>query len=189
MKEIKPALFMLLLFSIICGGIYPAVVTGLARLLFPNQAGGSLLTDSTGKAVGSALIGQPFTDPKYLWPRPSAAGDFAYNPLASSGSNLSPANPAYQKTVDERVQALHATGVTGPISADLVQASGSGLDPHISPQAAKAQVHRIALARSLSNERVERAIARHLEDRQWGILGAPRVNVLAVNLELDTMRP
>ena len=189
MKDIKPALLMLLLFTVICGGIYPAVVTGLAQLLFPHQAQGSLITDSAGKAVGSSLIGQPFSDPKYLWPRPSAAGDFAYNPLASSGSNLSPTTPAYLKTVDERLQVLHGDGVSGPIAADLVQASASGLDPHISPEAAGVQIHRIALARGLKEEKIARVIAAHQEDRQFGFMGAPRINVLAVNLELETMKP
>ncbi|WP_319586664.1 potassium-transporting ATPase subunit KdpC [uncultured Desulfobulbus sp.] len=187
MKEIRPALLMLLLFSIVCGGIYPAVVTGLAQALFPHQAMGSFITGSAGKVVGSALIGQPFSDPKYLWPRPSATADFSYNPLASGGSNAGPTNPYYQKTVDERMQWLHAAGVGGPVAADLVQASGSGLDPHVTPQAAKSQIHRIALARGLSDEKVANIIAAHLEDRQFGFMGAPRVNVLAVNVELDTM--
>ena len=189
MKDIKPALLMLLLFTVLCGGMYPAIVTGLAQLLFPNQAQGSLITDAAGKAVGSALIGQPFSDPKYLWPRPSAATDFAYNPLGSGGSNASPTTPAYLKTVDERLQVLRTDGVSGPIAADLVQASGSGLDPHVSPQAASAQVHRIALARGLKEERVARVIAAHQEDRQLGFMGAPRINVLAVNLELETLKP
>lgn len=188
MKEIRPALLMLLLFSVICGGLYPAVVTGLAQVLFPKQAQGSFITDSMGKAVGSALIGQPFTDPKYLWPRPSATGDFAYNPQASGGSNLSPSNPDYLKTVNNRLQLLIAAGAGGSVSSDLVQASGSGLDPHISPQAARAQMHRIALARGLSEEKVAGVIAAHLEDRQFGFMGAPRINVLAVNLELDRLR-
>ena len=189
MKDIKPALLMLLLFSVICGGIYPAIVTGLAQLFFPNQTQGSLITDSAGKAVGSALIGQPFSDPKYLWPRPSAATDFAYNPLGSGGSNASLTNPAYLKTVAERLQALRTDGVSGPIAADLVQASASGLDPHISPQAASVQVHRIAQARGRSDESVSRIIAAHQEDRQFGFMGAPRINVLAVNLELETLKP
>ena len=189
MKDIKPALLILLLFTVLCGGMYPAIVTGLAQLLFPHQAQGSLITDSAGKAVGSALIGQPFSDPKYLWPRPSAATDFAYNPLGSGGSNSSPTTPAYLKMVDERLQVLRTDGVSGPIAADLVQASASGLDPHISPQAASVQVHRIAQARGCSDESVARVIAAHQEDRQWGFLGAPRINVLAVNVELDTMRP
>ena len=189
MKEIKSALLMFILFTVICGGIYPAVVTGLAQVIFPRQAMGSLITDPAGKIVGSALIGQPFSDPKYLWPRPSATTDFGYNPLASGGSNAGPTNPAYLKTVDERLQGLHAAGVTGPVAADLVQASASGLDPHISPQAASHQVGRIALERGLSEETVARVIAAHTEDRQFGFMGAPRVNVLAINLELDTINP
>jgi len=189
MQEIKPAILMFILFTVICGGIYPAVVTGLAHAFFPNQAKGSLITDPAGKVTGSALIGQPFSDPKYLWPRPSATSDFAYNPLASGGSNAGPTNPAYLKTVDARLQSLRIAGVNGPVAADLVQASASGLDPHISPQAASVQVRRVALARGLSEERVVRVIAAHLEDRQFGFIGAPRVNVLAVNLELDTMMP
>ncbi len=189
MKEIKPALLMLVLFTLICGGIYPAVATGLAQVIFPRQARGSFVTDSAGKVVGSALIGQPFSEPKYLWPRPSATTDFSYNPLASGGSNAGPTNPAYLQTVVERLQGLHAAGVTEPFAADLVQASASGLDPHISPQAASHQVGRIATERRLSEETVIRIIAAHTEDRQFGFMGAPRVNVLAINLELDTMKP
>lgn len=187
MREIRPALSLLFLLTLVCGGLYPAAITGVSRLFFPVQAGGSLLADSTGRVVGSALIGQPFADPRYLWPRPSATGDFAYNPMASGGSNLSPANRAYQKTVDERLRRLHAAGMNEPIAADLVQASGSGLDPHVSPQAAAVQIHRIALARGWSEEKVAGIVAAHLEDRQWGFMGAPRVNVLAVNLALDAM--
>ena len=189
MKEIKPALLMLILFTVICGGIYPAVVTGLAQVISPRQATGSFITDPAGKVVGSALIGQPFSEPKYLWPRPSATTDFGYNPLASGGSNAGPTNPAYLQTVDERLQGLRAAGVTGSVAADLVQASASGLDPHISPQAASLQIHRIALKRGLSEETVTRVITAHTEDRQFGFMGAPRVNVLAINLELDTMKP
>jgi len=185
MKEIRPALFMLLLFTFICGGLYPTVVTGLARLLFPARADGSLIADSSGRVVGSNLIGQPFSDPRYLWPRPSATADFAYNPMASGGANLSPASQVYQKTVDERLARLHAAGVNGPVAADLVPASGSGLDPHLSPPAAAVQVRRIARARGLSEDMVAEIIAAHQEDRQFGFLGAPRVNVLAVNLALD----
>jgi K+-transporting ATPase ATPase C chain len=189
MQEIKPALLMLILFTVICGGIYPVAVTGLAKALFPRQAEGSFITDPTGKVTGSALIGQPFSDPKYLWPRPSATSDFAYNPMASGGSNAGPTNPAYLKTVAERLAGLRAAGVSGPVAADLVQASASGLDPHVSPQAASVQVRRVAQARGLSEERVARIIAEHLEDRQFGFMGAPRINVLAVNLELDALAP
>ena len=189
MKEIRPALFMLLLFTIVCGGFYPAVITGLARLLFPSQANGSLLVNSKGKVVGSALIGQPFSDPKYLWPRPSATADFAYNPMASGGSNISPASSAYVKTIDERLRRLHAGDIHKPIASDLVQSSGSGLDPHVSPQAAAAQVTRIAQARGWSEKKVIKIILANREGRQFGFLGAPRVNVLAVNMALDDATP
>lgn len=189
MQEIKPALVMLILFTVICGGIYPAVVTGLAQVLFPRQAAGSFIAGQAGQVTGSSLIGQPFSEAKYLWPRPSATAEFPYNPLASGGSNAGPSNPAYLKTVSERLQGLRAAGISGPVSADLAQASASGLDPHLSPQAASSQVRRIAQARNISEERVARLIASHREDRQFGFLGAPRVNVLAVNLELDRLRP
>lgn len=189
MKEIRPALLMLLLFTCICGGLYPALVTGLAWLLFPAQANGSLIADSSDRVVGSSLIGQPFSDPKYLWPRPSATADFPYNPMASGGSNLSPFSQIHQKTVDERLARLHAAGVNRPVAADLVQASGSGLDPHVSPEAAAVQVHRIARARGISEEKVAGIIATHQEDRQLGFLGDPRVNVLGVNLALDKAAP
>ena len=189
MKEIKPAILMFILCTILCGGIYPAVVTGLAQTLFPNQARGSFITDHSGKVIGSTLIGQPFSEPKYLWPRPSATSAFGYNPMASGGSNAGPPNPAALATVDERLQGLRAAGVNGAVAADLVQASASGLDPHLSPPAAAVQVRRIAQARGLSEERVARVIADHLEGRQFGFMGAPRINVLAVNLALDTITP
>ena len=187
MYAIRPAVLMFLLLTIVCGGIYPAVVTGLARVFFPAQAEGSFLVDHSGRVIGSGLIGQPFTDPKYLWPRPSATTDFAYNPMASGGSNRSPANRDYLKEVAERVQGLRAEGIHGPIAADLVQASGSGLDPHLSPQAAAVQIRRIARARGLREERVAAVLGNHLLGRQFGFLGAPRINVLAVNLELDAI--
>lgn len=189
MKEIKPALVMLLLFTVLCGGIYPAVVTGLAQVMFPQKARGSFITDQTGKVMGSAMIGQPFTDPKYLWPRPSASADFAYNPLGSGGSNASPASPACLKTVTRRLQDWRAAGLTGPLPAELVQASASGLDPHLSPLAATLQAARIARARGLDQTRVLGIINAHQEGRQLGVMGAPRVSVLAVNLALDKIRP
>ena len=136
MKDIKPAILMLIVFTVICGGIYPAIVTGIAQAVFPKQANGSFITDKSGQVVGSSLIGQPFSDPKYFWPRPSATPDFAYNPAGSSGSNSGPTNPAYLETVAGRVKDLRDAGLTGPIPADLVQASASGLDPHITPEAA-----------------------------------------------------
>ena len=189
MKDFRPAFLLLLLLTLFCGGMYPSVVTGLAQLLFSEQANGSLLTDGRGQIVGSTLIGQPFSDRKYLWPRPSATADFEYNPMASGGSNISPASHIYRKRVDERLNRVQTAGVDGPVAADLVQASGSGLDPHISPQAAKMQVARIAHVRGLSERQVAKIIAAHLEERQFGFLGAPRINVLAVNRMLDNVTP
>lgn len=185
MKELKPAILFFILFTVICGGIYPAVVTGIARTFFPKQAAGSFVVDKSGKEVGSRLIGQPFSDPRYFWPRPSATADFAYNPLASGGSNAGPTNPAYLNTVAERVQALRATGVGGAIPADLVQASASGLDPQISPAAARVQIARVARARGMTPAELEKFVAAHTEGRQLGFLGEPRVNVLELNLALD----
>jgi K+-transporting ATPase ATPase C chain len=184
MKEIKPAILLFIIFTIICGGIYPAVVTGVAHALFPRQAAGSFITDKSGKVLGSTLIGQPFSDPKYFWPRPSAAGDFGYNAMASGGSNSGPTNPDYLKTVGDRVKALRDTGVTDPVPADLVQASASGLDPHITPESALLQVPRIAMARGISEERLRKVVSDRIEERQFGFIGAPRVNVLVLNLEL-----
>src|SRR5512137_1055044 len=129
MKEIKPAILLIIMFTIICGGIYPAIVTGVAYAVFPKQAKGSFIIDKSGKEAGSSLIGQPFSAPKYFWPRPSAATDFGYNPSGSGGSNSGPTNPDYLKTVGDRVKALHDTGITGSVPADLVEASASGLDP------------------------------------------------------------
>jgi len=189
MKELKPAILMFILFTVICGGIYPAVVTGIAQAVFPTQANGSLITDKSGKAIGSSLIGQPFSDSKYFWPRPSASSDFGYNPAGSSGSNAGPTNPDYLKMVGDRVKALRDTGLTGPMPADLVQASASGLDPHISPESAQLQVPRVAKARAISVETVEKLIAQATEERQLGCLGVPRINVLALNLALDKLTP
>jgi K+-transporting ATPase ATPase C chain len=178
---------MLIVFTVICGGLYPAVVTGIAQAIFPKQSQGSFIIDKSGKAIGSSLIGQPFSSPKYFWPRPSATSDFGYNPMASGGSNAGPTNPDYLKTVAERVKTLRDSGVNGPIPADLVQASASGLDPHITPEAAGLQVTRVARARGLSAADVEKAVALATEERQLGFLGAPRVNLLALNLELDKL--
>ena len=189
MKDLKSALLMLLVFTVICGGIYPAVVTGIAQVVFPHQANGSLVTDRSGKIIGSSLIGQPFSDPNYLWHRPSATGDFGYNPLASGGSNSGPTNPDFIKTVSNRVTALREAGMSGNVPSDLVLASASGLDPHISPEAAKAQIPRIARNRGMTEEEVRKVVTRHTEERQFGILGEPRVNVLAVNVELATLTP
>jgi len=188
MKEIRPAILMLIIFTIICGGIYPAIVTGVAYAVFPKQAKGSFIADKSGKDIGSSLIGQPFSDPKYFWPRPSAASDFGFNSMGSSGSNSGPTNPDYLKTVGDRVKALNDTGVTGPVPADLVQASASGLDPHVTPESALLQVPRVAKARNLSEEMVTKAVAQATEGRQLGFLGEPRVNVLELNLKLDASK-
>ena len=188
MKEIKPAILMFIVFTIICGGIYPAVVTGVAYAVFPKQAKGSFITDKDNREIGSSLIGQPFSDPKYFWPRPSATTDFGYNPAGSSGSNAGPTNPDYLKTVGDRVKALQDAGISGKIPAELVQASASGLDPHISPEAAKVQIARVAKARGMSEEDLTKLVAAHTEGRQLGFLGEPRVNVLELNLKLDSLK-
>jgi K+-transporting ATPase ATPase C chain len=188
MKDIKPAILLFIIFTIICGGIYPAVVTGLAYAIFPKQAKGSFITDKSGKEIGSRLIGQPFSDPKYFWPRPSAASDFGYNSMGSGGSNSGPTNPDYIKTIGDRVKLFRDAGVTGPLPADLVQASASGLDPHITPESARLQVPRVAKARAVSEETVIKAVAEATEGRQLGFLGEPRVNVLELNLKLDVLK-
>lgn len=187
MKEIKPAILLFIIFTIICGGIYPAVVTGIAQAVFPRQANGSFITDTSGREIGSTLIGQPFSDPRYFWPRPSSASDFGYNPMGSGGSNSGPTNPDYLKTVGNRVKTLRDTGITGQVPADLVQASASGLDPHISPEAARLQVARVAKARGVSEDIVMKGVAQATEGRQLGFLGEPRVNVLVLNLKLDRL--
>jgi potassium-transporting ATPase KdpC subunit len=184
--QLRPALVSLAALTLITGFLYPLVVTGVAQVLFPWQANGSLiLTD--GKPVGSSLIGQSFDAPKYFWGRPSATSPFSYN-AASSGSNLGPTNDALMKAVQARIDALKAADPDNPLPlpVDLVTASGSGLDPHISPAAAAYQVRRIARVRGLDETVVQRFVAQHTEGSQFGVLGEPRVNVLTLNLALDT---
>ena len=188
MKDIRPAILLFIIFTVICGGVYPAVVTGVAYALFPKQAAGSFITDKVGKELGSTLIGQPFADAKYFWPRPSASSDFGYNAMASGGSNAGPTNPDYLKTVGDRVKAFRDTGVAGKVPADLVQASASGLDPHVTPESALLQVPRVAKARGVSEEVVIKAVAEATEGRQLGFLGEPRVNVLKLNVTLDALK-
>ncbi len=189
MKDLRTAILLFIVFTVVCGGIYPLAITGIAQTLFPKQAGGSLIAGKDGREIGSRLIGQPFSAPKYFWPRPSATSDFAYNPMGSGGSNSGPTNPDYLKSVADRVKTLRDSGVTGPIPAELVQASGSGLDPHISPEAARLQIARVAKVRGLSEDAIAALVARTSEDRQFGLLGEPRVNVLVLNLELDKLKP
>jgi len=188
-RLLRPALVLLLLLTVLTGVVYPLVVTAVAQAVFPRQANGSLvLRDAT--VVGSALIGQPFDDPKYFWGRPSATAPFAYNAGASSGSNLGPTNPALVDAVTARVAALRDAdpGNRGAVPVDLVTASGSGLDPDISPAAAAWQAPRVARARGLDPAAVQALVEQHTEERQWGFFGEPRVNVLALNLALDARR-
>lgn len=185
---LRPALTLFVLLSAITGVVYPVAVTGIAKVLFPDAAEGSLIVEN-GKPVGSRLIGQNFTDPKHFWGRPSATGPMPYNAGASSGSNQGPLNPALKDAVKARIDALKASdpSQTAPIPEDLVTASGSGLDPQISPAAARWQAPRVARVRGLSEAEVSRLIDAHIEGRQLGLLGEPRVNVLALNLALDRL--
>lgn len=184
--HLYPAVALTLALTILLGVLYPLAITGLAQVLFPRQANGSLIVEG-GRVAGSHLIGQPFDDPKYFWGRLSATSPFPYNAASSSGSNLAPTNQALIDAVKQRVTALRNVdrGNAAPIPVDLVTASGSGLDPHISVAAALYQAPRVARVRRMPEESVRRLIARHTEGRQFGILGEPRVNVLELNLDLD----
>lgn len=181
--QLRPALMLFLILTIVVGVVYPMVVTGIAQVVFPHQANGSVIV-MDGKAYGSELIGQQFDDPKYFWGRPSAAG---YNAAASSGSNYGAMNPALKEAVQARLDALKAADPdnTLPIPVDLVTASASGLDPHISVGAAMYQVSRVASARKLSGVEVRSLMEEYIEARQFGFLGEPHVNVLLLNMALD----
>jgi potassium-transporting ATPase KdpC subunit len=185
---IRPAIVLFVLLSVLTGIIYPLVVTGIAGFAFPHQAQGSVIVRN-GKPVGSDLIGQSFSDPKYFWSRPSATSPQPYNGTGSSGSNLGPLNPALIDAVKVRIQALQAAdpGNNAPIPVDLVTASGSGLDPHISVAAAQYQVARVARSRGMNVSALQALVAAHAQGRLGGILGEPRVNVLALNLALDDL--
>src|SRR2546428_8057436 len=178
LTHIRAAIVSLVLFTVVTGVAYPVLVTVIAQLVFPNQANGSLIVKD-GKGLGSRLIGQPFDDPKYFWSRPSATSPFGYNAGSSSGSNLSPTNPALVKAVQERVDALRAADpdTKAPVPVDLVTASGSGLDPHISPAAALYQVHRVAKVRKLDEAAVQRLVEQPTERRWLRPLLGPRVSV------------
>ncbi len=193
-SQIRPAVVILLALTVITGVIYPLAITGIAQVVFPHQANGSLIYQN-GKAVGSKLIGQQFDDPKYFWGRLSATGDFPYNAYnaqtstGSSGSNYGPMNPALFKAVQDRIDALKTAdpGNTAPIPVDLVTASGSGLDPNISVAAAQYQAARVARLRGLPLDQVQKLVSQYTQPRQLGFLGEPRVNVLELNLALDSL--
>jgi len=189
-SQVRPALLLVLVLSVLTGVVYPLLVTATAGLLFPARANGSLVR-ADGRVVGSALIGQPFEDPRYFWGRPSSTVPFPYNAASSAGSNLGPSNAQLRDAVRRRLEALRAAdpGNTVPVPVDLVTASGSGLDPDISPAAALYQVRRVARARGLPEPVVRELVARHIERRQLGILGEPRVNVLELNIALDALSP
>ncbi|KAB8146047.1 potassium-transporting ATPase subunit KdpC [Chloroflexia bacterium SDU3-3] len=192
-RHIRPAIVSLAILTLITGVIYPLLITGLSQVLFPYQANGSIMRDAQGRALGSELIGQEFSAPQYFWGRLSATGPAPYTAFnaatltGSSGSNYGPLNPALVQAAQARIDALRAAdpGNSQPVPIDLVTASASGLDPHISPAAAAYQVARVARARGLSQGDVEALVGRATEGRQLGVLGEPRVNVLKLNLALD----
>jgi len=185
-RELRPAVMMLLVFSLIAGAGYTFATTVLGQALFRAQSAGSMIIKD-GKPVGSELIGQPFTAPKYFWSRPSATSPYAYNAASSGGSNYGPLNPAQADAVKQRVQALRSADKdnSAPVPVDLVTASASGLDPHITPAGADFQIKRVAQARKMDEAIVRKFVATFTEDRQYGVLGEPRVNVLKLNLALD----
>jgi potassium-transporting ATPase KdpC subunit len=188
-RLIRNAVSMLVAMTLITGIVYPLLATGVAQVLFPHQANGSLI-EKDGKPIGSELIGQSFDDPRYFWGRPSATAPQPNNGTASNGSNLGPSNTALRDAVQQRIDALHKAdpGNTAPVPADLVTASGSGLDPEISPAAAQYQIARVARARHLDVTQVQTLVAQYTQGRQLGLLGEPRVNVLQLNLALDGLQ-
>ena len=188
-QQIRSAVLLFIVVTSLTGIVYPFVVTGLAQILFPRQANGSLIKIS-GNKKASELIGQPFSDPGYFWGRPSATTPTAYNGASSAGSNLGPSNPELKATVQMRITALLAADHENhlPIPVDLVTASGSGLDPHISPASALYQVSRVAQARGADKKNIEELVRLHIRDRQFGVFGEPTVHVLRLNMALDAMR-
>lgn len=185
MATIRPTIVLFLLLTVVTGVVYPALVAGISQVVVPHTANGSVV-ERDGRLVGSELIGQPFASPAYFSSRPSATAPHAYNAASSSGSNLGPTNPALVDAVKRRIEALQADpNVEGPPPVDLVTASASGLDPHISPAAAEYQIRRVAAARGVSADAVRELVKAHIEPRTLGVLGEPRVNVLLLNLDLD----
>jgi potassium-transporting ATPase KdpC subunit len=187
---IRPAILMLLVMSVLTGLAYPLVITGIAQVVFPTQANGSLIYEGD-KAVGSSLVGQPFDDPKYFWSRPSATAPYPYNAGSSSGSNVGPIEPNLFTAVKGRIEALRQAGADNDqlIPVDLVTSSSSGLDPHISPAAAAYQMSRVAQARDLDEASLRRFVAAHTQGRTLNLWGEPRVNVVELNLALDRLKP
>jgi K+-transporting ATPase ATPase C chain len=188
MKTITTTLKLFAILMIIVGFIYPVAVTVFAQLFYPKEAGGSLLHDLGGNLTGSALIGQPFSGPKYFWSRPSVTSGYPYNPLASGGSNLGPTNKDLMDQISNRTDLLKSSGIQAPVPSDLVEASASGLDPHISMQSALIQIPHVSRARNLDEETLRKLVLEHVEERQFGFLGEQRINVLELNLALDSMK-
>jgi len=191
MSQIRPAVTLLVFFTLLTGIAYPALVTGIAQAVMPWQANGSLIVGGDGQVIGSELVGQPFDEPGYFWSRPSATSAFPYDAAASSGSNLGPTSAALADAIHARVEALHASDPRNdaPIPVDLVTASASGLDPDITPAAAFYQVARVARVRGLSEAQVHDLVASHVQARVLGVLGEPHVDVLRLNLALDRLTP
>jgi K+-transporting ATPase ATPase C chain len=189
LRELRPALVVFLLLTIVTGLVYPGVITLVARVFFAEEASGSVI-ERDGRAVASRLLGQPFSSPGYFWSRPSATGPQPYNGAVSTGSNQGPINPNLESAVRDRIAALRAAdpGNTRPVPVDLVTASGSGLDPHISPAAADYQLGRVARARGLDEAQVRTLVQNATEGRTFGVLGEPRVNVVQLNLALDALQ-
>jgi K+-transporting ATPase ATPase C chain len=186
-EQLRTATLMLLTLTILTGGVYPLVVTAIAQLMFPNQANGSIVLNKE-QQIGSSLIGQSFTSPKYFWSRLSATSVTPYNSAASSGSNYGPMNPALTESATARIKALRSAGSAAAlVPVDLVTSSASGLDPHISPAAVELQVERVATARRINVDEVRRLVTEHTEGRTFGVLGEPRVNVLLLNVSLDRL--
>ena len=189
MKNLLTAILMTLVTTLLFGLIYPLAVTGIAQLAFPDKANGQLIKSNDGTIIGSRIIGQPFGGPGYFHSRPSAAGAAGYDAGASSGSNLGPTNQKLIDRIKGDVEKLQAENPGKPVPIDLVTTSGSGLDPHISPAAAEFQIPRVARERGLSEKELQQIVATHIEGRQFGFLGEPRVNVLELNVDLDSRKP